>query len=76
MYSFHNIFKIVVCVVLLIGVNGFSQNKKQQELEERRQELREEIKKINQLQLENKSKEKSQLSLIENYNYKIRNHEL
>ena len=71
MYSFHNIFKIVVCVVLLIGVNGFSQNKKQQELEERRQELREEIKKINQLQLENKSKEKSQLSLIENYNYKI-----
>ena len=71
MYSFHNIFKIVVCVILLIGVNGFSQNKKQQELEERRQELRQEIKKINQLQLQNKSKEKSQLSLIENYNYKI-----
>lgn len=66
-----NIVKFILCVSLFFGVNSFSQNKKQQELEQRRQELRQEIKKINQLQLENKSKEKSQLSLIENYNYKI-----
>jgi len=57
--------------LLLANGMGFSQNKKQQELEERRQELRQEINKINQLQQENKSKEKSQLSLIVNYNYKI-----
>ena len=57
--------------MLLANGIGFSQNKKQQELEERRQELRQEINKINQLQQENKSKEKSQLSLIVNYNYKI-----
>jgi len=57
--------------LLLANGIGFSQNKKQQELEERRQELRQEINKINQLQQENKSKEKSQLSLILNYNYKI-----
>lgn len=57
--------------MLLANGIGFSQNKKQQELEDRRQELRQEINKINQLQQENKSKEKSQLSLILNYNYKI-----
>lgn len=49
----------------------FSQNNKQKELETRRQELRKEIQKINELRAENKSKEKSQLSLIENFNYKI-----
>ena len=71
MNSKSNIFKMVLCGLLLFNSIAFSQNKKQQELEERRQELRQEIKKINELQLENKSKEKSQLSLIENYNYKI-----
>ena len=50
---------------------GFTQNNKQKELETRRQELRREIQKINELRLENKSKEKSQLSLIEDFNYKI-----
>lgn len=50
---------------------GFSQNNKKQELENRRQELRKEIKKINQLQAETRSKQKSQLSLIEEFNYKI-----
>lgn len=52
-------------------VLGFSQNNKQKELETRRQELRREIQKINELRTENKSKEKSQLSLIEDFNYKI-----
>src|SRR5690606_11980762 len=55
----------------LSGVTAFSQGNKQAELEARRQELRQEIKKINELQAENKSKEKSELSLIQEYNYKI-----
>jgi len=71
MNSRNHIFKLIFCLLLLANGIGFSQNKKQQELEERRQELRQEINKINQLQQENKSKEKSQLSLIVNYNYKI-----
>lgn len=49
----------------------FSQPNKQAELEARRQELRLEIQKISQLQAENKTKQKSQLSLIEEFNYKI-----
>ncbi len=57
---------------LLCGLFSFSQNNKQKELETRRQELRREIQKINQLRAENKSKEKSQLSLIEDFNYKIK----
>jgi len=56
---------------LLCGIFSFSQNNKQKELETRRQELRREIQKINELRAENKSKEKSQLSLIEDFNYKI-----
>ena len=71
MNSRNHIFKLILCLLLLANGMGFSQNKKQQELEDRRQELRQEINKINQLQQENKSKEKSQLSLILNYNYKI-----
>ncbi|WP_142784434.1 murein hydrolase activator EnvC family protein [Changchengzhania lutea] len=56
---------------LLFSTLVFSQNNKQKELETRRQELRREIQKINELRAENKSKEKSQLSLIEDFNYKI-----
>ena len=55
----------------LCGVFAFSQGSKREELELRRQELRQEIQKINSLQAENKSKEKSELSLIEEYSYKI-----
>ncbi len=58
-------------LVCLFCTLGFTQNNKQKELETRRQELRREIRKINELRLENKSKEKSQLSLIEDFNYKI-----
>ena len=50
---------------------GFSQSDKQKQLESRRQELRREIQKINELRSENKSKAKSELSLIEDFNYKI-----
>ncbi|WP_317129212.1 murein hydrolase activator EnvC family protein [Formosa sediminum] len=49
----------------------FSQSKKQQELENRRQELRKEIEQINSMLFKNKSKAKSQLSLIEDLNHKI-----
>lgn len=62
---------LIVIVVLLSCSFGFAQNNKQKELETRRQELRREIQKINELRAENKSKEKSQLSLIEDFNYKI-----
>ncbi|GGZ88956.1 peptidase M23 [Algibacter mikhailovii] len=48
-----------------------AQNNKQKQLESRRQELRREIQKINALRTENKSKERSELSLIEDFNYKI-----
>ncbi|WP_303316514.1 peptidoglycan DD-metalloendopeptidase family protein [Flavivirga abyssicola] len=56
---------------LLCGSFVFSQNNKQKQLETRRQELRREIQKINELRAENKSREKSQISLIEDFNYKI-----
>ncbi|OEK06141.1 peptidase M23 [Flavivirga aquatica] len=65
-------YKIALLFVfLLCNTLAFSQNNKQKELETRRQELRREIQKINELRVENKSKEKSQLSLIEDFNYKI-----
>lgn len=63
--------RIVLLFFLFCNVLVFSQNNKQKELETRRQELRREIQKINELRAENKSKEKSQLSLIEDFNYKI-----
>ncbi|MFD1615896.1 murein hydrolase activator EnvC family protein [Gelatiniphilus marinus] len=66
------IYKVIVLLVFgFSSTLGLSQNNKQKELETRRQELRREIQKFNELRLENKSKEKSQLSLIEDFNYKI-----
>ena len=65
-----HIFKLTLVVSLCFTTLVFSQNRKQ-ELETRRQELRREIQKINTLQAENKSKAKSELSLIEDFNYKI-----
>lgn len=50
---------------------SFSQSGKQKELEARRVELRREIQKINALVSSNKSKEKSQISLIEDLDYKV-----
>ncbi|AUS05073.1 murein hydrolase activator EnvC family protein [Pseudotamlana carrageenivorans] len=58
-------------LVLLCNLVGFAQNNKQKQLESRRQELRREIQKINELRIAHKSKEKSELSLIEDFNYKI-----
>lgn len=56
---------------LLISAFGFAQSKKQQELEERRQALRTEIKQINELLFKGKTKQKSQISLIEDMNYRV-----
>ncbi|PWK20620.1 murein hydrolase activator EnvC family protein [Xanthomarina spongicola] len=62
---------LLLLVFLLSSIVGFSQSKKQQELEERRQELRLEIQRINNLLFKNKSEKKSQTSLIEDLNYKV-----
>ncbi|KAB1066550.1 peptidoglycan DD-metalloendopeptidase family protein [Tamlana haliotis] len=60
-----------LCLVLLCSTLGFAQSSKQKQLESRRQELRREIQKINELQKEHKTKAKTELSLIEDFNYKI-----
>ncbi|TXE13036.1 peptidoglycan DD-metalloendopeptidase family protein [Seonamhaeicola algicola] len=65
-------YKLVILLsILLCGIGAFSQNNKRKELETRRQELRREIQKITQLRAQNKSKEKSELSQIEAFSYKI-----
>jgi septal ring factor EnvC (AmiA/AmiB activator) len=62
---------LFLLVFTLSSLVGFSQSKKQQELEERRQELNREIKQINDLLFKNKSQKKSQTSLIEDLSYKV-----
>lgn len=59
------------CLVVLSTTFGFSQSGKQKELEARRVELRNEIKKINTLLASNKSKQKSEVSLIQDLNHKL-----
>lgn len=59
-------------IVLFLATSVcFSQSKKQLELEERRQELRNEIKQINELLFKDTSKKKSQTTLIEDLNYRV-----
>ena len=66
------IYKLITLLVIILSTTVVSaQSKKQQELEERRQELRREIRQINSLLSKNKSKQQSQLSLIEDLNYKV-----
>lgn len=55
----------------MLGSSAFSQSDKQKELEERRLELRREIEQINNLLFKKKSEKKSQLSMMEDLNYKI-----
>jgi len=65
-------YSLLIISVLLGSINmAFAQKSKQDQLEERRQELRQEIKKINSLLFENTSKKKSQTSLVEDLNYKL-----
>jgi len=68
-----NIYGLAFLLIFsLCSFSLFSQSKKQQELEQRRQELRKEMQQINSLISNNKSKQKSQLSVIEDLNYKIK----
>ena len=60
-----------LCFCLLSISLAFSQSGKQKELESRRLEITREIKKINELLDSNKSKQKSQVTLIEDLNYKV-----
>ena len=63
---------ISVLVVFLIGISAVqSQSKKQQELEERRQELRQEINQINKLLFKGKKEQKSALTSVEDLSYKM-----
>ncbi|MDO6595928.1 peptidoglycan DD-metalloendopeptidase family protein [Oceanihabitans sp. 2_MG-2023] len=65
-------YQITLLVALFFCTSfSFSQSKKQQELEDRRQELRREIQQINSLLSKNKSQQKSQLTVIEDLNYKV-----
>lgn len=61
----------ILIVLFLTTSLCFAQSKKQLELEERRQELRNEIKQINDLLFKDKSKKKSQTTLIEDLNYRV-----
>lgn len=72
MINIHKSPYVFFLFFLLLGSTlSYSQSKKQQELEARRQELRKEIQQINNLLFTNKSKKKSQTTLIEDVNYKI-----
>jgi septal ring factor EnvC (AmiA/AmiB activator) len=55
----------------VFGVTLQAQSKKQEELERRRQELRQEIQQINTLLFQGKKEQKSVLSSVEDLNYKI-----
>lgn len=57
---------------LFIGLQGFSQEDKREELEERRQELQKEIQRINSLRTSNLRKEKSILTEVEDLDQQIR----
>ena len=70
MYKSTQIFRIFIVLFFTVSIS-FSQSKKQLELEERRQELRDEIRQINALLFKDKSKKKSQTTLIEDLNYKV-----
>ncbi|MDG1793689.1 MAG: peptidoglycan DD-metalloendopeptidase family protein [Flavobacteriaceae bacterium] len=62
----------VLLLFLLLHFSGFSQSNKQQELEERRRELRREIQQIGVLLFEGKKEQKSALSLVEDLDFKIK----
>ncbi len=68
-FKTHIKYWFILC--FLVTNIAVAQSKKQEELEERRQELKEEIKKINALLYQNKNKKQTQLSAIEDLNYKI-----
>jgi septal ring factor EnvC (AmiA/AmiB activator) len=62
---------ILFLLTLMLHFSGFSQSKKQQELEERRRELTREIQQIGALLFEGKKEQKSVLSVVEDLDFKI-----
>ena len=62
----------ILLLSLLLHFSGFSQSKKQQELEERRRELTREIQQIGALLFEGKKEQKSVLSVVEDLDFKIK----
>jgi len=67
-----NQFLTLLLMFLLLGITSAqAQNNKKDQLEARRIELRNEIKKINSLLFSNQNKKKDQTALIEDLNYKL-----
>ena len=65
-------YKSYLLIILLVcGISLQAQSKKQEELENRRQELRREIQQINTLLFQGKKEQKSVLSNVEDLNYKV-----
>lgn len=62
---------LVFLMFLFCSLLSFSQSDRQKELEQRRQQILSEIKQINALISDNNYQKKSQLSVIEDLNYKI-----
>jgi len=62
----------LLLLMLMLHFSGFSQSKKQKELEERRRELRSEIQQIGVLLFEGKKEQKSVLSVVEDLDFKIK----
>ena len=61
----------VLFLTLMLHLSGFSQSKKQQELEQRRRELQREIQQISTLLFAGKKEQKSVFSVVEDLNFKI-----
>ena len=69
----HRPFSLTVLLLtLMLHMSSFSQSKKQQELEERRRELTQEIQQIGVLLFEGKKEQKSVLSVVEDLDFKIK----
>ena len=66
---------LIFAGVLLLSLNLFAQSDKREELEERRLELQQEIKRINSLRTSNLKKEKSILTEVEDLQQQIRSTE-
>ena len=62
---------LLVLFTTLLSFNLNAQSQKQRELEERRQELQQEIKQINNLLFKDRKKEKSIISKVEDVSYKV-----
>ena len=61
----------ILLLTLMLHLSGFSQSKKQQELEQRRRELQREIQQISMLLFAGKKEQKSVFSVVEDLNFKI-----